>query len=187
MPVICPKCSHVRPDNATNPEWECPACGVCYAKFDNRPAERTRPAAPVKADMRHGWNFRLVFLVVLVVLLGWGANAAFRHGKATPPGAEMAAAEVQPRTADPGVAAADAVIALSEMDATVLHTLAGRLEQACARNKYGLSESACIARLHEREHPCANLTAQRFPGQIGDTSRMEVVTKAYVACIFEGD
>lgn len=32
MPVICPKCRTVRPDKATVPDWQCPACGVAYAK-----------------------------------------------------------------------------------------------------------------------------------------------------------
>jgi hypothetical protein len=67
----------------------------------------------------------------------------------------------------------------------MLHNLAGRLEKACARNKYGLTEHACVARLREREDLCATKTAQRFPGQIGDTQRMQVITQAYVGCIFE--
>ena len=187
MPVICPKCSHVRPNNATNPEWECPACGVCYARFDNRPAASTRRVQQVKADAAHGWNVRLIFTVLLVIVVGWGVSMALKQRKDAPPVAESTTADVPQRAADPGVAAADTIIALSETDATLLHTLAGRLEQSCARTKYGLTESACVARLREREHPCANTTAQRFPGQIGDTSRMEVIVKAYVACIFEGD
>jgi glutaredoxin len=32
MPIICPKCRTVRPDNASVPDWQCPACGVAYAK-----------------------------------------------------------------------------------------------------------------------------------------------------------
>ncbi len=32
MPTICPKCRTVRPENATVPAWQCPACGVAYAK-----------------------------------------------------------------------------------------------------------------------------------------------------------
>lgn len=181
MPVICPKCSHVRPENATNPAWECPACGICYARFGDRAAEKARPAASV--DTRPGWNPGLVLKVLLVVALGWGISAAFKHRKETPPVAEAMAASPQP--ADAGRAEADAVIAISGADASLLHSLAGRLEKACARNKYGLSEDACIALLRERENVCANRTAQRFPGQIGDTSRMEVVGKAYVGCIFE--
>jgi ribosomal protein L37AE/L43A len=32
MPTICPKCNTVRPSETTAPEWQCPACGVAYAK-----------------------------------------------------------------------------------------------------------------------------------------------------------
>ncbi|BDT68793.1 hypothetical protein os1_29800 [Comamonadaceae bacterium OS-1] len=32
MPTICPKCRAVRPADATVPEWQCPFCGVAYAK-----------------------------------------------------------------------------------------------------------------------------------------------------------
>ena len=32
MPTICPKCRTVRPENAVAPDWQCPACGVAYAK-----------------------------------------------------------------------------------------------------------------------------------------------------------
>jgi glutaredoxin len=32
MPTICPKCRAVRPENAAAPAWQCPACGVAYAK-----------------------------------------------------------------------------------------------------------------------------------------------------------
>ena len=32
MPTICLKCRAVRPANAAVPAWQCPACGVAYAK-----------------------------------------------------------------------------------------------------------------------------------------------------------
>jgi glutaredoxin len=32
MPTICPKCRHTRPAETTAPDWQCPACGVAYAK-----------------------------------------------------------------------------------------------------------------------------------------------------------
>jgi glutaredoxin len=32
MPTICPKCRAVRPEHAAVPAWQCPACGVAYAK-----------------------------------------------------------------------------------------------------------------------------------------------------------
>jgi glutaredoxin len=32
MTTICPKCRTVRPVEAAVPDWQCPACGVAYAK-----------------------------------------------------------------------------------------------------------------------------------------------------------
>ena len=31
--IACPKCGHVRSGRDTNPEWQCPACGVAYRKY----------------------------------------------------------------------------------------------------------------------------------------------------------
>jgi glutaredoxin len=31
--TVCPKCAYLRKPDDTAPEWECPACGVVYAKF----------------------------------------------------------------------------------------------------------------------------------------------------------
>lgn len=41
MPTQCPKCGHVRSANETAPDWECPSCGIVYAKY--------RPPAPLLA------------------------------------------------------------------------------------------------------------------------------------------
>src|SRR5262245_50326401 len=29
----CPKCKHVRTANEVAPDWQCPACGIAYAKY----------------------------------------------------------------------------------------------------------------------------------------------------------
>jgi glutaredoxin len=35
MTTICPKCRHLRQPNETVPDWQCPACGVAYAKVSD--------------------------------------------------------------------------------------------------------------------------------------------------------
>ena len=61
----CPKCRHVRTASATVPDWQCPACGIAYAKFlqaqtgqATNPGMRTVagavPAAPVSSDGKTG-------------------------------------------------------------------------------------------------------------------------------------
>lgn len=36
MTTTCPKCSHTRQPTDTAPDYECPSCGIIYAKFDAR-------------------------------------------------------------------------------------------------------------------------------------------------------
>ncbi|MEW6762485.1 MAG: hypothetical protein AB1437_16820 [Pseudomonadota bacterium] len=186
MAVICPKCSHVRPPDASNPDWQCPSCGICYAKFVNGHPQAPRPVARAVEGqgLRLGWLFKVLLLIVLVLIL----KVLIERRLAARPEEQVTVLVMQEEETkpdmDPGLVLANAAISASGVDATLLHSLSGRLEQSCARNKYGLSESACIARVRERQDGCAAQTAQRFPGQIGNTDRMGMLVQAYVACIF---
>src|SRR5262245_2912657 len=40
----CPKCKHVRTANEVAPDWQCPACGVAYAKY--QPAQTAQETNP---------------------------------------------------------------------------------------------------------------------------------------------
>ncbi len=82
-------------------------------------------------------------------------------------------------------AVANGALKASGADVSMLKNLGGKLEKSCARNKYGLSEAECMDRINKRGDLCANQTATRFPGQIGNTDRMQVIVQAYVGCIFE--
>lgn len=196
MPVICPKCSQIRPADATNPDWQCPACGICYAKFGNPSVEAVRPAHYVP-EVKQGWELGTLIKIVLLVALGWGLNYAIKHRQRGPEADQVEVVQQQAPEAESrpesgsgggvGIAVANTALRVSGADASMLHSLAGRLERVCARNKYGLSEQACLARLHAREDGCADSTAQRFPGPMADAARMQVVAKAYVACIFEDE
>ena len=43
----CPKCKHVRAANEIAPDWQCPKCGVAYAKFlQSQSAPAPGPAVP---------------------------------------------------------------------------------------------------------------------------------------------
>jgi hypothetical protein len=184
--TICPKCGHVRPKDATNPEWQCPACGVCYAKAGTtaKPAPEARTRVAHETAGKHGWNLGLVAKVVAVVLLGWGLATVIKHRQQPAGLAEVEVAETEQKP-DSGSAAADAVLQVSGADASMLRDIGGKIEKSCARNKYGLSEAECIDRIRKRGDLCANRTAARFPGQIGNTDRMQAVVQDYVGCIFE--
>lgn len=74
MSRSCPKCHHIRQPDAAVPDWQCPACGVAYAKA----AEAARPA-PARAviyqatpDRSRGWGGWLLVLMLLAAgWLGW--------------------------------------------------------------------------------------------------------------------
>ena len=97
---------------------------------------------------------------------------------------EVQVVEAEPAK-DSGDAFANTVLKVSGADVSMLKDMGSKLEKSCARNKYGLSESECIDRMRQRSDLCANRTAARFPGQIGDTDRMQIVVQNYVNCIFE--
>ena len=42
----CPKCGHVRSESETAPDWQCPKCGIVYAKFGQVPPPPAAAAAP---------------------------------------------------------------------------------------------------------------------------------------------
>jgi glutaredoxin len=46
MTQTCPKCRHIRQPGEDAPDWQCPACGVAYAKA----ADAQRPA-PLRTDV----------------------------------------------------------------------------------------------------------------------------------------
>jgi uncharacterized Tic20 family protein len=47
----CPKCGHVRTESETAPDWQCPKCGIVYAKFGQKPPAAA-PAAAAREAVR---------------------------------------------------------------------------------------------------------------------------------------
>ena len=83
----CPKCHHVRKPNETAPDWQCPACGVAYAKAADaaRPHEalRQQPRTAMASEERSVPWRKLFILVVLVGGIWGGIQVAHnRHGGA---------------------------------------------------------------------------------------------------------
>lgn len=78
MTTICPKCSHIRPADTQAPAWQCPACGVAYAKV----GVAAEPQAPVRAVERRaaasssGLPWRLLLTIGAIAAgLWWGHQA----------------------------------------------------------------------------------------------------------------
>lgn len=85
MTTICPKCSHVRQPTENAPDWQCPACGIAYAKVGDAarsPAPSSSggmqsAAASEMPDSRLPW----LKLILLVALLygGWTVAKMDNH------------------------------------------------------------------------------------------------------------
>lgn len=84
-----------------------------------------------------------------------------------------------------GRAVANAVLQVSEIDASALSDISGKLEGACARNRFGLTEDACIQTIRTRKDACIQQTAQKYPGQLSNVDRMQDVASSYVNCLFQ--
>jgi glutaredoxin len=76
--TICRKCSHVRQAHETNPEWQCPGCGVCYAKVVFAAAQSPVPVAQQRAgDPPSDWSIPWGKLI-LITVVGWGIWTGFQ-------------------------------------------------------------------------------------------------------------
>ena len=63
----CPKCRYTRKASDKNPDWQCPACGIAYAKYDSASSEATVPrAAPAPTEESSGWGFGTVLRGIAV-------------------------------------------------------------------------------------------------------------------------
>lgn len=76
MPVICPRCQQPRAENTPAPDWQCPACGVAYAKAMRLPHEqalppplprRTAPASGPGGSQGPWIVLAILFLAVLYI------------------------------------------------------------------------------------------------------------------------
>ena len=80
MTVLCPKCRAVRPADTSAPEWQCPSCGVAYAKAAGGPlAVSSRAPAAASGTTAAGGIPRGKLLLVLAVV--FGAWAGFQNFK----------------------------------------------------------------------------------------------------------
>jgi glutaredoxin len=79
MPIICPKCQHVRPADTSAPDWQCPACGVAYVKAAEAANAARRPAPrPVLYQSRPERGIAWGKWIAVLAVLAYGAWAGFR-------------------------------------------------------------------------------------------------------------
>lgn len=68
--TTCPKCGHTRKPEDQAPEYECPACGVIYAKFD----PSVRPKRP-RYEPVPLWHKAVV--VMCLIIIPWSGYEYF--------------------------------------------------------------------------------------------------------------
>lgn len=76
MTTICPKCHHLRQPNEAVPDWQCPACGVAYAKAGDAGRGVVTSAQSFRRLDGNDSGFAWGKLVLLAAVL-WGAWAGW--------------------------------------------------------------------------------------------------------------
>jgi glutaredoxin len=75
----CPKCGYLRKAQEAAPEWQCPSCGVAYAKIaagsGGDGVARARPA-----DSSSVGKFAMIMLLVIAIGAGVAISSALRTG-----------------------------------------------------------------------------------------------------------
>jgi glutaredoxin len=93
MPIVCPKCNTVRAQDTPAPDWQCPACGVAYAKASANlsapaSAQVNGSAASLPIIHRHSFTPRTPSLMaripwvklVLLTALGLSVHHGWQRG-----------------------------------------------------------------------------------------------------------
>ena len=95
----CPKCRYER-KNADDkvPEWQCPACGIAYAKYEERKAAdgaARRAVPPVEAAPAPPMSAKALFFILAgVVAIGYAGYRHFGSSKIAPAEADSEILEV---------------------------------------------------------------------------------------------
>jgi predicted secreted Zn-dependent protease len=69
----CPKCNYVRQSSDTNPEWQCPSCGVAYCKVIPATTTSVPAPLPLESDLDDPdvppAFFRLRNIIILIIAI----------------------------------------------------------------------------------------------------------------------
>ena len=92
MTTICPKCRNARPAQTSAPSWQCPACGVAYAKAGDTGVSARSSATTVGGGRDEGsWFSGIPWVkLVLVVAVAYGAWVGLHRTQAGAQGAAPA-------------------------------------------------------------------------------------------------
>ena len=86
MTTICPKCRSARPAQTSAPSWQCPACGVAYAKAGDTGVS-TRSSATTASGGGGSWLSGIPWVkLVLLVAVAYGAWVGLHRTPGGAPG-----------------------------------------------------------------------------------------------------
>ena len=69
----CPKCKYNRKESDSNPEWQCPSCGIAYGKFQATGKKTGYLFTPNHIK----WTTRLYYVIASVSLFSYGAYGIY--------------------------------------------------------------------------------------------------------------
>ena len=90
MTTICPKCRSARPAQTSAPSWQCPACGVAYAKAGDSGVSARSSATTVGGGGGSGFSGIPWVKLVLVLAVAYGAWVGLHRTPGGAPGAALA-------------------------------------------------------------------------------------------------
>ncbi len=70
--MLCPKCQYQRQSSDHVPDWQCPNCGVAYAKASSAATAKTQNRVPninASAAINSGFSFKKLRVFILLVIL----------------------------------------------------------------------------------------------------------------------
>lgn len=83
MTKICPKCRAVRPADSQTPAWQCPSCGVAYAKAGDVGSAPLRASHEVSTEKSAGIPWGKLLLIAAIAYGGWlGIQGAIKPSSA---------------------------------------------------------------------------------------------------------
>lgn len=149
--TICPKCRHVRQPNETAPDWQCPACGVAYAKVANAGRPADSPVAKHRAESTSAGRSVPWGKLIVIAAVGWGIWTGLQVAHNKHGGASSLAANFSGEVSAADLSTLAATVKPGEvMMYTTTHC------QYCAQakdwlNQYGFAFTECDA---EKEQRC---------------------------------
>lgn len=69
---VCPKCNHARKPVETVPEWQCPSCGIAYAKFQQSASSGPSLVARDRVAVQSAQYSRTLLFAVFAAVLATG-------------------------------------------------------------------------------------------------------------------